>query len=119
MVKVYNLFLVLCLVAVVPTSQAEFVENATFVKQIVTGDNKYWNERAEIARKLSEETYFPDPHELAGNFSATVMEDLDGSKHIRRNLNGQRKDGLPCEATNPIDRCWRCDPDWESNRQKL
>lgn len=24
-----------------------------------------------------------------------------------------------CVATNPIDRCWRCDKDWEKNRKKL
>lgn len=25
----------------------------------------------------------------------------------------------PCLATNPIDKCWRCDPNWEKNRKKL
>lgn len=25
----------------------------------------------------------------------------------------------PCMATNPIDRCWRCDPNWASDRKKL
>lgn len=25
----------------------------------------------------------------------------------------------PCKATNPIDQCWRCQPDWAQNRQRL
>ena len=39
----------------------------------------------------------------------------------RRQLRGRRRnkrDG-PCMATNPIDRCWRCDPNWASNRKRL
>lgn len=26
---------------------------------------------------------------------------------------------MPCKAANPIDQCWRCDPNWESNRKRL
>ncbi|PKI77083.1 hypothetical protein CRG98_002586, partial [Punica granatum] len=26
---------------------------------------------------------------------------------------------LSCGTGNPIDDCWRCDPDWERNRQRL
>ncbi|MCI36333.1 pectate lyase 3-like, partial [Trifolium medium] len=39
-------------------------------------------------------------------------------KNLRRNLRGN-KEGGQCLATNPIDRCWRCDPNWADNRQKL
>jgi len=41
-----------------------------------------------------------------------------GGNQGRRNLAGQKARG-PCMATNPIDRCWRCDPNWANNRQKL
>ncbi|MED6217808.1 hypothetical protein PIB30_118791 [Stylosanthes scabra] len=40
----------------------------------------------------------------------------------RRSLlaSGRRNLGyLSCGTGNPIDDCWRCDPDWEKNRQKL
>jgi len=40
------------------------------------------------------------------------------AKDTRRNLGGLKDDGK-CRATNPIDRCWRCDPNWANNRQKL
>ncbi|KAM0845329.1 hypothetical protein ACQ4PT_056459 [Festuca glaucescens] len=33
----------------------------------------------------------------------------------RRNLGGY----LSCGTGNPIDDCWRCDPDWHNNRQRL
>ncbi|KAI8019881.1 putative pectate lyase P59 [Camellia lanceoleosa] len=33
-------------------------------------------------------------------------------------LKGKRYGG-PCLATNPIDRCWRCQPNWHLNRKRL
>ncbi|QHO12735.1 hypothetical protein HN873_052213 [Arachis hypogaea] len=119
MAKVYNLFLLLCFVAVIPTLHANILANTTYAKQhITTIDNEYWKEKAAIARKMSEEAYFPDPHELSRNFTSLITEDIAGNSHVRRNLNGQRA-GVACEATNNIDRCWRCDPNWADNRQKL
>ncbi|GJM98101.1 hypothetical protein PR202_ga15077 [Eleusine coracana subsp. coracana] len=31
----------------------------------------------------------------------------------------KRKFAGPCLATNPIDRCWRCRPDWATDRKRL
>ncbi|KAF3780143.1 Pectate lyase [Nymphaea thermarum] len=38
-----------------------------------------------------------------------------------RIINGSRRalQYLSCRTGNPIDDCWRCDPNWESNRQRL
>lgn len=41
---------------------------------------------------------------------------LDGTNSTRRQL-GKYKG--PCVATNPIDRCWRCDPEWYKHRKRL
>ncbi|GAB2289603.1 hypothetical protein Dimus_023912 [Dionaea muscipula] len=41
---------------------------------------------------------------------------LEGSKTTRRNLGGN--DGS-CQATNPIDQCWRCKKDWSANQMRL
>ncbi|GAB2289594.1 hypothetical protein Dimus_023903 [Dionaea muscipula] len=41
---------------------------------------------------------------------------LEGSKTTQRNLGGN--DGS-CQATNPIDQCWRCKNDWAANRMRL
>lgn len=34
------------------------------------------------------------------------------SNGTRRELMGKRDSGEPCQATNPIDKCWRCNPNW-------
>lgn len=41
---------------------------------------------------------------------------MEGRNSTRRDL--QKYNG-PCTATNPIDQCWRCDPNWANNRMKL
>ncbi len=42
----------------------------------------------------------------------SVDVDERKSNYTRRGLTG-------CGTGNPIDDCWRCDPNWESNRQSL
>lgn len=40
--------------------------------------------------------------------------------NTRRELKGKKNNRSgPCEATNPIDQCWRCDPNWSKNRKRL
>ena len=38
---------------------------------------------------------------------------------INRTRRGRDLGVLSCETGNPIDDCWRCDPNWESNRKRL
>lgn len=44
-------------------------------------------------------------------------------QQFQRSSNSSRRElgyyTSSCETGNPIDDCWRCDPDWESNRKKL
>ncbi|XP_073136697.1 probable pectate lyase 5 [Henckelia pumila] len=42
-------------------------------------------------------------------------------QQVHRKMNESRRNlgFLSCNTGNPIDDCWRCDPDWEQNRQKL
>ncbi|CAN6464353.1 unnamed protein product [Victoria cruziana] len=42
-------------------------------------------------------------------------------KELERGINGSRRElgYLSCGTGNPIDDCWRCDPHWEANRQRL
>lgn len=37
----------------------------------------------------------------------------------RRSLGFRRMYRGPCKPTNPIDKCWRCRPNWHLNRKKL
>ncbi|TMW81891.1 hypothetical protein EJD97_007453 [Solanum chilense] len=43
---------------------------------------------------------------------AAVAADNSTRRHLAKKYKG------PCMATNLIDKCWRCDPQWANNRQK-
>ncbi|PKI66633.1 hypothetical protein CRG98_012975, partial [Punica granatum] len=43
-----------------------------------------------------------------------VHRSIINATRTRRNLGY-----LSCATGNPIDDCWRCDPNWEKNRQRL
>ncbi|XP_022137626.1 pectate lyase-like isoform X2 [Momordica charantia] len=73
--------------------------------------------RAQEAKKAAIEAYQPHPEEVTSNFNQQVHKSLDGANNTRRHL--KHYSGGPCLATNPIDRCWRCDKHWAKNRKKL
>ncbi|KAK3010055.1 hypothetical protein RJ639_012824 [Escallonia herrerae] len=49
--------------------------------------------------------------------SYIYQKQLDGESSMK-NSTGQTGTGS-CRTGNPIDDCWRCDPDWETNRKVL
>ncbi|XP_073148238.1 probable pectate lyase 5 [Henckelia pumila] len=53
--------------------------------------------------------------------SAAVQDPELVVQEVHRSLNASRRKlgFLSCNTGNPIDDCWRCDPNWEQNRQKL
>ncbi|XP_068664950.1 probable pectate lyase 18 [Aristolochia californica] len=54
--------------------------------------------------------------------SASPVQDAASVVHeVERNVNSSRRNMgyLSCGTGNPIDDCWRCDPNWEMNRQRL
>ncbi|XP_047063433.1 probable pectate lyase 8 [Lolium rigidum] len=51
-----------------------------------------------------------DPEAVASQVHMSIRNST-----ARRNLGGY----LSCGTGNPIDDCWRCDPDWHNNRQRL
>jgi len=80
----------------------------------------YWKSRAEEARKDALQAYSPHPHEVTDQLNYDVQEALTAKNNTRRQLRGRKnKKGGPCMTTNPIDRCWRCDPNWANNRKRL
>lgn len=60
----------------------------------------------------------PDPSYLYVTCLHACRLLLD-KNNTRRNLMGKKTQGGKCVSTNPIDNCWRCDPNWASNRKKL
>lgn len=46
------------------------------------------------------------------------FDELEMVNGTRRNLRARKYKG-PCKVSNPIDRCWRCDKNWASDRKKM
>ncbi|XAR71228.1 Pectate lyase [Bertholletia excelsa] len=86
-----------------------------------------WKARADQARNAALEAYESDPSHVANALNTEVRRSnvtLASHFHLpanstRRYLKGKLKAHGPCIATNPIDRCWRCQPDWHLNRKRL
>ncbi|KAH9776555.1 putative pectate lyase 18 [Citrus sinensis] len=54
--------------------------------------------------------------------SASAVPDPELVVHeVHKSINASRRNlgYLSCGTGNPIDDCWRCDPNWEKNRQRL
>ncbi|KAL6562704.1 hypothetical protein OROGR_003711 [Orobanche gracilis] len=54
-------------------------------------------------------------------FSSPVPDPELIAQQVNERINASRRDLgiLSCGTGNPIDDCWRCDPNWEKNRQRL
>ncbi|KAI8528668.1 hypothetical protein RHMOL_Rhmol12G0165200 [Rhododendron molle] len=53
--------------------------------------------------------------------SSSVQDPNLVVQDVHRSINASRRNlaYLSCGTGNPIDDCWRCDPNWEQNRQRL
>uniref|UniRef100_A0A5B7BUA9 Pectate lyase n=1 Tax=Davidia involucrata TaxID=16924 RepID=A0A5B7BUA9_DAVIN len=93
--------------------------------------DEVWQKRAQEAQKAALKAYEPNPSKVTDALNQRVFKALKGAKlhnstkleanfsnNTRRQL-GTKKYKGPCKFTNPIDRCWRCRPDWHLNRKKL
>ncbi|KAH9615802.1 hypothetical protein KSS87_007217 [Heliosperma pusillum] len=78
----------------------------------------HWQKRQQAARKAATNAYNPNPHNVTNHFNNQVHKHANGDTGTRRLLPGTKYTGA-CSATNPIDQCWRCDPNWATNRKKL
>ncbi|XP_076883051.1 pectate lyase-like [Bidens hawaiensis] len=74
-------------------------------------------ERAHNATKAALRAYNPNPELAILNFNKQIQEYVSHDWSWRRRLLNRKSGG--CMATNPIDRCWRCNKDWAKNRQAL
>ncbi|CAL0325794.1 unnamed protein product [Lupinus luteus] len=79
--------------------------------------DQVWHRRALEATKAAQQAFRPNPEEVVTEFNKHVNKAMNVSHGIRRGLSAKYKG--PCLATNPIDQCWRCDPNWEKNRKRL
>nr|GMD77152.1 probable pectate lyase P59 [Ipomoea batatas] len=91
--------------------------------------DEVWQQRKIEAWEHALRTFEPDPNNVTAAFNHEVHRTLLDSENelakkndndTRRQLGTKHKHyNGPCNATNPIDRCWRCHPDWANNRKRL
>ncbi|XVE53283.1 hypothetical protein DITRI_Ditri02bG0192200 [Diplodiscus trichospermus] len=94
-------------VVIIPTLQAHVAEY-----------DDYWKQRELEAKENANKAYNLNPEEVTQHFNHHVARTLMEFNSTRRHLRGRRGGGI-CQATNPIDQCWRCDPNWFRNRKRL
>ncbi|KAK7354200.1 hypothetical protein VNO80_19659 [Phaseolus coccineus] len=99
------LFFYVIFLAILPTLQANIGQF-----------DHVWHRRLKEAREAAKQAYKPNPMKVTAEFNTHVMRAMKGSNSTRRGLG---KNDAECHAANPIDKCWRCDPNWEKNRKKL
>uniref|UniRef100_A0A0A0KG16 Pectate lyase n=1 Tax=Cucumis sativus TaxID=3659 RepID=A0A0A0KG16_CUCSA len=80
-------------------------------------EDEYWQTRATEAKKVAQGAFNANPEIVTDTLNAAVSRTMLGHNSTRRSL--RKKYRGPCLATNPIDRCWRCDRNWAKNRRKL
>lgn len=98
-----SILLLICTIALVANSDAGIAKYDLYLRK-----------KAKESYEKSLEAYDPNPEQIADDLNEQVGEILMGQNITRRQLKQNS-----CKATNPIDRCWRCDPYWASNRKKL
>ncbi|KAK8567250.1 hypothetical protein V6N13_105230 [Hibiscus sabdariffa] len=97
----------LSFVAIIPNLQAHIAEY-----------DDYWRERELQAKENLDKAYNPRPEEVTNHYNEHAARTLMGLNSTSRSLREKKKRG-PCQATNPIDQCWRCNPEWADNRKRL
>ncbi|KAG7017718.1 putative pectate lyase P59 [Cucurbita argyrosperma subsp. argyrosperma] len=100
--------LLLSMAVLMPSLRAGIAEYDDFLLQ-----------QAEEAKQAALKAYHPHPMNVTDHFNHHVylaLQGIQGNNSTRRSL---RQYKGPCLATNPIDRCWRCDRNWANNRKKL
>ncbi|XP_019180872.1 PREDICTED: probable pectate lyase P59 [Ipomoea nil] len=117
-IKILSLLFVSLAAIIIPTSLGHISEF-----------DDVWQNRKEEAWMHALKTYEPDPSNVTSTLNHNVVkvildyrnnnnETETETNSTRRHL-GKKKYRGPCNATNPIDRCWRCDPNWANKRKRL
>ncbi|KAL8471523.1 hypothetical protein ACS0TY_028966 [Phlomoides rotata] len=110
-------FLIIVLVTAVsllPWSEAHILEY-----------DEYWTKQSAEAWNRTLASYEPNPAKIVSHLNLHADRVLKEIKHeiasngTRRQLVRANIYNGPCMATNPIDRCWRCNPNWANNRFRL
>ncbi|KAK6139296.1 hypothetical protein DH2020_026955 [Rehmannia glutinosa] len=102
------LLCILSFVALMPKSRGAIAEY-----------DDYLLKRAEESYEESLKAFDPNPEKLADELNEQVGMMHNHRTLISENVTRRHLKQDDCKATNPIDRCWRCDPNWFKNRKSL
>ncbi|MBA0713787.1 hypothetical protein Golax_012801 [Gossypium laxum] len=104
--------LFLLLVAAMATVRTGNVSSNVETEKVQSSKNSTMAARSEEVEPLNEHAV-PDPEAVAAEVESIIDMNI-------RNVTERRKLGFfTCGTGNPIDDCWRCDPNWQKNRKKL
>ncbi|XP_047951064.1 probable pectate lyase P59 [Salvia hispanica] len=86
--------------------------------------DEVWTKREHEARNRTLEAYHPNPRNVVDHLNMhvnRVLKEIEVDEGIRSNSSRRHlmQSKGPCTATNPIDKCWRCQANWADNRMKL
>nr|KJB37784.1 hypothetical protein B456_006G219800 [Gossypium raimondii] len=104
--------LFLLLVAAMATVRTGNVSSNVETEKVQSSKNSTMAARSEEVEPLNEHAV-PDPEAVAAEVESIIDMNI-------RNVTERRKLGFfTCGTGNPIDDCWRCDPNWQKNRKRL
>ncbi|PIN16336.1 Pectate lyase [Handroanthus impetiginosus] len=113
-VEIYLMMMLFALASIYPP----------IVRANIAEFDEFWQKKAAEAWNRTLQSYEPNPEKIVTHLNLNVHRTLKeikahdlGSNSTRRQL-GHGYNGA-CMATNPIDRCWRCQPNWAENRFRL
>ncbi|ESW23195.1 hypothetical protein PHAVU_004G026400 [Phaseolus vulgaris] len=80
--------------------------------------DEFLRAQSEKAHEIALQSYVPTPEFVTNDLNYHVH--LSMQNVTRRGLKeGNNAIGKPCESSNPIDNCWRCNKDWAKDRYRL
>ncbi|MFQ6632347.1 hypothetical protein Gotur_009267 [Gossypium turneri] len=104
--------LFLLLVAAMATVRTGNVSSNVETEKVQSSKNSTMAARSEEVEPLNEHAV-PDPEAVAAEVESIIDMNI-------RNVTERRQLGFfTCGTGNPIDDCWRCDPNWQKNRKRL
>ncbi|WOL07863.1 hypothetical protein Cni_G16612 [Canna indica] len=90
-----------------------FLASAAFSNAHIGVFDEYWQKKAMEAHNNTLKAYVPNPEFVVNQFNGAANFANNTRRNLRHKYTGR------CLATNPIDRCWRCRANWESDRKRL
>ncbi|KAJ6944139.1 hypothetical protein NC652_009535 [Populus alba x Populus x berolinensis] len=114
-VCVFSAVIVLLFVGVVATSRPDAVGISALTRNVEAEKEQSSSNSTMAARSQEEADAFNEKAVAADPEEVVSMVEMN----IRNSTERRRLGYFSCGTGNPIDDCWRCDPNWHKNRKRL